>query len=241
MYFRNVAIALTLVVSFLVCFSPQSSYAYKTSEDSKISDPLESVNRVIYGFNMFLDKILIKPVAKAYKKVVPEVGRKGISNVLQNLTEPVTFANSILQADAENTFTTFWRFAINSTVGIAGLFDVAKHGGLEHRGEDLGQTFGKYGIGNGPYLMLPVIGPSNTRDILGSVGDSFMDPYNYTVDEYGIAGRNILEGLDTRVELLGLLDDIEESSLDPYATIRSLYTQKRNDEIRNGKSSALKK
>lgn len=241
MYFRNTAIVLALVVSFLMCVSPQPSYAYNKAEESRVSDPLEPVNRAIYGFNMFIDKIIMEPVAKAYKKVVPELGRKGISNFLQNLTEPVTFANSILQGDAEHTFTTFWRFAINSTIGIAGLFDVAERGGLEHREEDLGQTFGTYGVGNGPYLMLPIIGPSNVRDLFGSVGDSFMDPYNYAVDEYGVAGRKILEGLDTRVELLGLLDDIEESSLDPYATIRSLYTQKRNDEIRNGKSSALKR
>ncbi len=234
--FKNTAIVLTFVVSFLVFVSPQSSYAYKANE-SKVCDPLEPVNRAVYSFNAFLDKILFKPIAKTYKKVVPEVGRKGISNFLTNLTEPVTFANSILQADAENTFTTFWRFTINSTIGIAGLFDVAKHGGLEHRSEDLGQTFGKYGIGNGPYLMLPIMGPSNVRDLFGSVGDSFMDPYNYAVDAYGIAGRGVLEGLDTRTDLLEIIDDVEESSLDPYATFRSLYTQKRMDEIRNGSKS----
>ena len=235
-FFKSTAIVLTVVVSLIICVSPQSSYAYKANE-SKVCDPLEPVNRVVYSFNAFLDKILFKPIAKTYKKVVPEIGRKGISNFLTNLTEPVTFANSILQADAENTFSTFWRFTINSTIGIGGLFDVAKYGGLEHRGEDFGQTFGRYGVGNGPYLMLPILGPSNVRDLFGSIGDSFMDPYNYAVDSYGIAGRGVLKGLDTRTDLLQIIDDVEESSLDPYATFRSLYTQKRMDEIRNGKKS----
>jgi len=238
--FRNAAIVFTVILSLLICVTPQSSYAYK-GDDARVCDPLESVNRVVYSFNSFIDKILIKPIAKAYKKVVPEIGRKGISNLLTNLTEPVTFANSILQGDAEHSFTTFWRFTINSTIGVGGLFDVAKHGGLEHRSEDFGQTLGKYGIGNGPYLMLPIVGPSNVRDLFGSVGDSFMDPYNYVVDAHGIAGRNLLEGLDTRVELLSIIDDVEDTSLDPYATFRSLYTQKRKDEINNGNKKVIKK
>jgi phospholipid-binding lipoprotein MlaA len=139
-----------------------------------------------------------------------------------------------LQGDVENSFTTFWRFSLNSTIGIGGLFDIAKIAGLERRSEDLGQTFGKYGVKGGPYLMLPLMGPSNTRDLVGRVGDSFMDPYNYLVDDYGIAGRNVLNGIDSREQLLELIDDINENSLDPYATFRSLYSQRRADEIENG-------
>jgi phospholipid-binding lipoprotein MlaA len=239
-FFKNAAIVLTLVMSLMICVTPQGAYAYD-AKDSKVSDPIEGVNRVIYGFNMFLDKILIKPIAKAYKKVVPELGRKGISNLLQNLTEPVTLANSILQGDVEHSFITFWRFTVNTTIGVGGLFDVANKGGLKHRDEDFGQTLGKYGVGNGPYLMMPIMGPTNLRDLFGGATDSLMDPYNYLVDSHGIAGRNILNAVDKRAKLLGFIEDIEESSLDPYATIRSLYTQKRLDEINNGNGSLKRK
>lgn len=232
--FRKFTAVLMVVLSLTLGVVTQPSYASNENGNAQVKDPLEPLNRLIFSFNMFLDRIFIKPVAKMYRFVVPEIGRKGVRNVLVNLTEPVTLVNSVLQGDAENSFSTFWRFSINSTIGIGGLFDVAKYGGLEHRAEDLGQTFGKYGAGSGYYLMLPLMGPSNTRDLVGTVGDSFMDPYNYLVDGYGVAGRTVLTGLDSREQLIELIDDIQESSLDPYATFRSLYTQRRSDEIKNG-------
>lgn len=215
---------------------PGKAYAgFENGGEVTISDPLEGINRAVYGFNKFLDKILLKPVAKTYRFVVPQIARKGIRNVLTNLTEPVTFLNSVLQGDVEHSFTTLWRFTINSTVGIAGLFDVVGDHGLRHRDEDFGQTLGKYGIGEGPYLVLPILGPSNGRDLVGAVADAFSDPYNYIFTDYAIAGRSVVKGIDRREGALNLIDDIDRTSLDPYATIRSLYTQRRLDEIRNGK------
>lgn len=232
--FKKFTVVLMVVFALTIGIVPQASYASDSEEKTQVSDPLEPLNRAIFSFNMFLDKILIKPAAKVYRFVVPEIGRKGIRNVLNNLTEPVTLVNSVLQGDVENSFSSFWRFSINSTLGIAGLFDVAKYGGLERRAEDLGQTFGKYGINAGPYLMLPLMGPSNVRDLVGRVGDAVVDPYNHLVDGYGIAGRNVLNGLDSREQLIEVIDDVNQNSLDPYATFRSLYAQRRADEIENG-------
>lgn len=210
------------------------------TDTSFVSDPLEGANRVVYGFNNFLDKILIKPVAKGYRFAVPELARRGVRNVITNLSEPLTLINSVLQGDVEHSFTTFWRFTINTTYGIGGIFDVAKDANLENRKEDFGQTAGVYGSGQGVYLMLPIIGPSNGRDTLGKVVDTFTDPFNYILGDEAMLIRSGISGLDAREGALNLIDQIDRTSLDPYATIRSLYTQKRWDEIRNGKRAPLK-
>ena len=217
--------------------APQLTQAkeYPDTNGSVVSDPIEGVNRVIYKFNRFLDDILIKPVTKGYRFVVPEMARKGVRNALTNLSEPVTLVNSVLQGDVEHSFTTFWRFTINSTFGVAGIFDVAKDAGLVHRNEDFGQTVGVYGSGSGAYLMLPLLGPSNVRDVVGKVVDVFTDPFNYILNNEAILTRTVVAGIDAREATLDLTDHIDKTSFDAYATIRSLYTQKRSDDIRNGK------
>ncbi len=204
---------------------------------SQVSDPIEKVNRAIYSFNNFVDKIIIKPVTKGYKFIVPELARKGVRNILTNLTEPITFLNSALQGDTKQSFTTFWRFTLNSTFGMAGIFDVAKDAGLEYRKEDFGQTAAVYGSGQGAYLMLPILGPSNTRDLLGKIVDVFTDPFNYVLTDEALLVRTGVTGIDARESVLNLVDHIEKTSLDPYATVRSLYTQKRSDDIKNGNRS----
>ena len=202
---------------------------------TEVSDPIEKANRAVFSFNNFMDKILIKPIAKGYRFVVPELARKGIRNVLTNLSEPVTLINSALQGDAENSFKTFWRFTINSTFGIGGVFDVAKDAGLRHRREDFGQTLGVYGAGDGAYLMLPILGPSNVRDAFGRVVDVFSDPFNYILQDEALITKTAFSGLNARDVTLDITDHIERTSLDPYAAIRSLYTQRRDDAISNGK------
>lgn len=236
----------SFIIVFLFTIAMSSSYSVVYAEDiddtdtSAVSDPLETVNRAIYSFNNVLDKILIKPIAKGYRFVVPELARRGVHNVLTNLSEPLTLINTALQGDKQHGFTTFWRFAINSTYGVGGIFDVAKDAGLENRKEDFGQTAGVYGAGQGIYLMLPVLGPSNGRDAFGKVVDIFTDPFDYVLNDNALLVRTGFTGLDARESTLNLVDQINRTSLDPYATIRSLYTQKRWDDIRNGKRAPLK-
>jgi phospholipid-binding lipoprotein MlaA len=233
-----------MVLFFAIATSSSYSIGYAEDIDdndtSSVSDPFENVNRAIYSFNSFLDKILIKPIAKGYRFVVPDLARRGVRNVLTNLSEPLTLINSALQGDKQNGFEAFWRFTINSTYGIGGIFDVAKDAGLEHRKEDFGQTAGVYGAGQGVYLMLPILGPSNGRDAFGKVVDIFTDPFDYILTDEATFVRSGVNGIDAREGALSLVDQINRTSLDPYATIRSLYTQKRWDEIRNGKRAPLK-
>lgn len=233
--YKNIHRALILLTCLFVLAAPLAGHARYEDKNVEIYDPIESVNRAIYEFNDFLDMVLFKPIAKGYRFIVPKPARKGLHNALKNLNEPVTLLNSVLQGDMENSATSFWRFTINSTLGVAGLFDVAKHGGLPRRTEDFGQTAGVYGAGPGAYLMLPILGPSNGRDLFGRVVDGFTDPFNYALHEDAALGRALLTGLDAREGTLDLLDEINRTSLDPYAAIRSLYTQRRADEIRNGK------
>ena len=200
---------------------------------SNVSDPIEGVNRKIYGFNHALDIAIFKPIAKGYRFIVPELARRGVKNVLTNLSEPVTFINAVLQGDVQHSFTTFWRFTLNSTFGIAGVFDMAKDAGLVHKKKDFGQTVGTYGAHQGPFLMLPILGPSNTRDTFGRIVDVFIDPFDYILNEDALIVRTAFVGLDARESTLDLTDYIDKTSLDPYASIRSLYSQKRYDEIKN--------
>lgn len=230
---RNITMCFLMVLSISI-FTPQASSAYDIDENVEVYDPIEPVNRAVYGFNRVLDKTLFSPVARTYRNIVPEYVRKRVHSVLVNLSEPVTLLNSGLQGDAENAHKAFWRFTINSTMGLGGLFDIAGIAGLKHRSEDFGQTMGSYGIHHGPYLMLPIFGPSNARDVVGSVADSLSDPFNYVMTDYAIAGRNLAAGIDKRESLLDILGEIDRVSLDPYAAVRSLYTQRRTSQIRNG-------
>lgn len=232
---KNVFFVLFITCLLSINFAPSNAVAF-TKENVEVFDPLESVNRGIYGFNRFVDKILLKPIAKTYKFVVPKPARKGIRNALRNLTEPVTLLNSALQGDGKHSVTTLSRFAINSTFGFLGVFEIANSLDLQHRNEDFGQTVGYYGINHGPYLMLPILGPSNTRDLLGRVVDSFSDPFNYAHEDFVLA-RTITNGIDARERALNLIDEIDRVSLDPYAATRSLYTQRRNNDIMNGAST----
>lgn len=208
-----------------------TDYSYGTTAH----DPFEPLNRGIFRFNEAVDTVLLKPVAKGYKFVVPEFGRDRVRNALVNLGEPVNMLNGFLQGNPERGFTSMWRFFLNSTFGALGLFDFAGYNlELYHAEEDFGQSMGYYGWGTGPYLVLPILGPSNLRDALGRVVDIASDPFNYVdnADEF-LYTRTALIAVDARSRNLDLIDDINETSFDPYATFRSIYTQRRNAMIRN--------
>jgi len=202
------------------------------------NDPLEPMNRAIFSFNMGFDDLILEPTAKLYRRFGPPDIRDGISNFVTNWREPVTFVNDVLQAEPKRAGNALVRFAINSTFGFLGVFDTAKHWGIEGHDEDFGQSFARWGIGEGPFIMLPFLGPSNARDLSGFVTDFFYDPVSLWLAHKGWVyvryGRLALRGLIYREENLETLDDMSKSSTDFYATIRSAYRQYRTYEINNG-------
>jgi len=212
----------------------------KNSQDVK--DCFESVNRGIFAFNQGLDKVVFKPLAKGYRKL-PQPVRSGTSNALSNLGNLVTIPNNILQGQIKNASINSLRLIVNSTLGIAGIFDVASYYGLQKlEKEDYGQTLGTWGFNEGCYLVLPVLGPSTLRDSIGSLanvtgGDAW---YNVTVandtqyfNEADYYLTRLLSGVDFRAKNLESLNSLENTSIDLYASIRSLYLQDRQRKIKN--------
>jgi phospholipid-binding lipoprotein MlaA len=201
------------------------------------NDPYETYNRDVFDINMKVDKAVAKPVAKFYNHAVPQVARNGVHNLLVNLNKPVTFGNDLLQGEPSRAGQTLGRFAINSTIGVVGIVDVASMIGIPDHTEDFGQTLAVWGAGEGPYLMLPFLGPDPPRDLAGDVGDMFMDPLTY-IRFHGSDTWSVVRGgvsvLDMRARNVDNVEQIERTSIDFYATTRSLYRQYRNSEIRNG-------
>ena len=202
------------------------------------NDPIEPVNRAILSFNRGLDTIVLKPVASAYKNILPQILQDGIRNFLNNLRSPIILANNLLQGDIDGARDTIARFTLNSIIGFGGFGDPAGDLGVKYRSEDFGQTLGVWGTGEGPYLMLPVLGPSNPRDLTGRFVDWASDPIKLWADNTNRdaipVSRLLMRGVDRRARSLKTIDELEKSSLDFYATVRSLYRQVRDDEIRNG-------
>jgi phospholipid-binding lipoprotein MlaA len=207
-----------------------------TEEQKANNDPFEPVNRVAFKVNHFIDKYVGVPVAEVYVHIVPKPARRGIHNALLNLSIPVTFGNDILQGSPDRALQSFYRFGVNSTLGIGGLFDIASNAGVPGHTEDFGQTLGVYGLGEGPYLVLPLIGPAPPRDLAGHFVDTFLDPLYY-MDFHGrhalLVGRHAAGLVDSRA---GAINEIKmlDNSLDPYVAARSAYRQHRENEINNG-------
>jgi phospholipid-binding lipoprotein MlaA len=202
------------------------------------NDPYEQTNRAIFDLNMTVDKAVAKPVAKFYNHAVPQFARNGVHNFLANLDKPVTFGNDLLQGEVSRAAETLGRFAANTALGVGGLVDVATMLDIPDHSEDFGQTLGVYGVGEGPYLMLPFMGPNPPRDLAGDVVDIFIDPTTYIKfhgSDTWYAVRSGVSVLDLRARNVDTLDQVERTSIDMYATTRSLYRQYRNSEIRNGR------
>ena len=202
--------------------------------DQNVSDPLEGLNRGVYALNEGLDKAIIGPVARGYQAVLPRVLRKRVSNVSSNLSEPINFVNELLQFDLDDAGVSLTRFFVNSTIGLGGLFDVAsKDPELQYQKEDFGQTLGTYNVPAGPYLVLPLLGPSNLRDIVGRTGDIVANPVrriNFDGETEAIIGLNAASVLDIRAQQDGRLKTIRDSA-DPYVNLRELYNQNRESSI----------
>jgi phospholipid-binding lipoprotein MlaA len=213
---------------------PEDQSKHSTAVDE---DPLEPFNRAMYQFNYGFDSVVLRPVTFVYRSAVPEKGREMGSNFIENLYTPVTFANSVMQGDVTNSFSSLFRFLINTSWGIGGLFDIASEAGLKARTTDFGQTMAIYGVDSGPYLVLPVIGPSNARDAVGRVADAFINPFNYLDQGPGLSlAIWSATAVDARSRNWKLVNDVYDTSLDPYTTFRSGFVQKRASDIRRAKS-----
>jgi phospholipid-binding lipoprotein MlaA len=223
------------------CAAPGTASGPQAAVDAANNDPFENTNRSLFSFNQGVDAAVLVPVAKTYRSVLPPPVRQSVHDFLQNLDEPVIFANDVLQGQPGLAGNTLARFTINSTAGIGGLFDVATRVGIPHHSNDFGVTLASWGLPDGPYIVIPVLGPSNVRDAVGRAADSYADPGNIVAGNYhyiwATVARAGVEGIDTRSRNIENLEEIERTSLDYYATIRSLYQQRRQAEIRHEQSS----
>ena len=226
------ALALSLMLG--ACSTP-------SPESLAQRDPWEKTNRDVFDFDVKLDRNVARPIAKGYRAAVPEPVRDGIHNAITNLNSPVILANDVLQGDGDKAANTFGRIMINSTVGLAGLIDVASKLGIPYHENDFGITMGKGGAAEGSYLVLPFAGPMPPRDLVGTGVDVAFDPLTWTkfhgrdtwmVVRFGIGT------LDAETSRIDAVETIERSSIDFYATTRNLYRQSRNAKINEGKTGA---
>ena len=207
------------------------------AEFEAANDPWEPLNRRTFALNEFIDRHLLRPVVKVYVRVVPRPGRDAIRNFVSNLNEPVVFANNVLQGQLRRAGTTASRFVLDTTLGVGGLMDFAKNHGLPKQTGDLGQTFYVWGVHEGPYLVLPVFGPSNPRDAAGLGISYYFDPYRFVVEHNKVPtavayGPPILGGIDERARASDALDAIREDAVDYYASLRSFFRQNRAAQLR---------
>jgi phospholipid-binding lipoprotein MlaA len=201
-------------------------------------DPLEGFNRGVWAVNRGVDNVVLKPVSTVYRTVTPKPARRGLSRVLANLGEPFSFVNNMLQGKPNRAFNNLGRFVVNSTIGVGGLADHATGFGMKPTPEDFGQTLAVWGANGGPYLVLPILGPSTLRDGVGSGVAQLADPYNICLRECGIASASQRLAVTAATIVVARADLTEagadaflDSSLDPYATARSAYLQRRRAQI----------
>lgn len=204
------------------------------------NDPLELLNRFTFAFNLMLDTMVFQPVAAAYNFFLPVEVRNSVRNTVRNLRSPLILVNDLLQGELARAETTLVRFLLNSTIGVLGLFDVAADMGYPYHDEDFGQTLGAHGMGEGFYLVLPILGPSNPRDGIGMLVDMYLDPMAYAAEaadvEDFLLARTVAGGIDKRARNIDTIEDLKRDSIDFYARVRSLYRQSRVNEINNGEA-----
>lgn len=242
----NFVLASTLFVmcfALVGCSSSSPSSDYDETQTPGLSDPLENMNRKVFEFNQAVDDNIIYPVIDGYRYVVPSPARTGIHNVLSNLQSPVDLANQVLQGDVPGAARVGFRAIVNTFVGFGGAIDVAAIEGYEGESEDFGQTLAVWGVKHGPYMVVPLLGPSSVRDYSGYFVDSFMNPirfYLFNIDEehiyYSLLGARYA---DVRNELKDILEELESGSIDYYASVRSTYYQARESAVNDGGAVAF--
>lgn len=235
-WFVALVIGMMLGVSGCACrpTDPAELAAYEAN-----NDPFESTNRVIFEMNQAVDKAVLIPVAKGYRAVVPQWLRSGIYNFSLNLRQPVYFMNAALQGEGKQSWAITKRFFINTLIGFFGTIDVAGAMEIPAYNNDFGQTLGVWGVPSGPFVMLPILGPSNVRDTVGYGVDTVAAPINLASNSIWpglIYSRVTIEGIDARERALEFLDSLEKTSTDYYATMRTMYQQNREKKVNDNRS-----
>jgi phospholipid-binding lipoprotein MlaA len=239
---RNLNMTISKYIASFFCVSVSLFLVSCASESYEktgvVHDPLENINRTTLKINDAADKAILEPIAKGYRKATPQWSRTVVSNFLRNLNSPVVIGNQILQGDVEGTANATARVIINTLAGFGGILDLAEEGGIPHEQEDFGQTLAKWGFGDGMYVMLPLLGPSNVRDATGSLVDSYADPlriYLFNIDEEHLHYTRIAANVvSQREQLIEVINDLRRNSFDYYAAIRSAYYQSRQSLINDG-------
>lgn len=231
---KKTAFGLSLIIILLGGCACPTKTPENTLVEAQADDPLEPLNRSVFAFNMALDKLILKPMAQGYRYVVPEPARKGVNNFFSNLKQPLYLVNALLQGEGKTAVDISKRFLANTFWGFLGVFDVASDIGIPKKTNDFGQTLATWGWHNSsPYLVLPIFGPSNPRDAIGTGADLVLAPIDWVLrnDPTLLYSRVVLENWDKRENALDLLDNLERSSTDFYATTRSMYQQNRRKKI----------
>lgn len=237
----RLALAAVLVCGASGCAGTGSrDAAAPLPEDWRAVDPLEPVGRKVFAFDVFLDRTLLKPIAYVYKEAVPGQARTLLRNFLRNLRSPVVLANDVMQGEFDRAGDTALRCLMNSGIGLFGIVDVAAGFGIPSHNEDFGQTLAVWGVGEGPYLVLPLLGPSTPRAAAGRVADLVFDPLTYLAAGSFRYTRMGAQLVDARALNYNQLEEIERGAIDHYATVRSLYRQWRAREIRNGRPPPMR-
>jgi len=246
-YLTTAAVLCMLPVVLSACADVPKAPEERAEFDAT-NDPLEPMNRTIFDVNDFLDRLLIRPLAELYRATIPPGIRDRVGGIVNNMKEPVIFANNILQGDLGRAETTFERFGINTFLGIGGMWDWASQWGMYQQTGDFGQTLYSWGVDSGPYVVIPLFGPSNVRDGIGLGVDSFMSPWGYLANIGGTATALRFEaasftadGLTRREQSIEELDALREGSLDFYAQMRSVFRQYRDKQLGNKNTQGLPK
>jgi len=234
------AVAATLALALAGCATGAGTRSADATEE--VNDPLEVPNRFIFAVNEAADVAIIRPAAEVYRAAFPDPVRSSVQNILRNLLAPLTIANELLQGDMQGAQLATGRFMTNTILGLGGVLDVATEAGIPYTYEDFGQTLAVWGVGEGPYIVLPLLGRSNLRDATGLAVDSAADPFRLWASGTGNTAAPYVRGsaaaVDHRSRILTEVDDLRRNSLDFYATARSLYRQQRAAEISDGKTAA---
>ena len=235
------AIAAALAVASISACATLPDDPLDRADALAVNDPFEPANRMIFAMNAAVDVVILRPAAVLYRDFMPDPGKLAIHNLVRHLTLPLTIVNDGLQGEWDRVEIASKRLFVNTFAGF-GFIDVASHVGLPHHEEDFGQTLATYQVHPGPYLVLPLLGPSSTRHAVGRLVDFAIDPMTYVMMETSLESRigtRALSIVDQRYRLLGPLDDVKANSLDYYAAVRSLYRQRRTHAIRNKDESGV--
>ena len=226
------AITGRLHLALALCALALSGCATVPNPDAR--DPWESWNRGVFGFNDAMDKAVLKPVATGYQKVTPSLVQKGVTNFFGNLTDMWSVVNNALALKGRETGDSLGRVMLNTTVGLLGVVDVASDLGVERHTADFGLTLARWGVKSGPYVVLPLLGPSTLRDTVGWPVDNWGNPVNLIADEQSRTGAVVLKVVDTRAQLLGAGQVLEGAALDKYTFVRDAYLQRRRNQVYDG-------